>query len=1228
MAAQSQNMDQFEAYFRRADLDHDGRISGAEAVAFLNDSNLPQPVLAQIWTYADQSRTGFLSRQEFYNALKLVTVAQKRELTPEIVKAALFTPASTKIPAPQINLVAIPGPQPTYKVSSVVPLVSGATSTEAQTFGVRSQQGLPAQQSYMRPPTPSNPKPGFQSQPNVSGQGMLVGSTITASCPPSSTDFLPGQNGVSQTGARVQAHNASISSRSEDAFGHAVLTPSAQQTHQATMPSNPSPGFQSQPNISGQGTLVGSTITASHPPSSTDLLAGQNGVSQAGASIQAPNASISSRSQDAFGHAVLTPSAQQTQQATTSSVQPDLSKSNDATLSHGNMPDAKVPKSVSVTGNEFPSDSLFGDVFSVALVQPKQSSAPTISSSSNLAVSSATDRASAGSIPPVKANSVNSQTTLPQQPVHQHQHAHFNVRPNQQVSVQSSAANPSAARNSLPGQSQLPWPRITQSDYQKYSKVFMAVDTDRDGKITGAEARSLFLSWKLPREVLKQVWDLSDQDNDSMLSLREFCIALYLMERHREGCSLPSVLPANLIFGESLLHASGEPAGSHGATSWRDTPGFQQTQGQSGARQAAFGVPRRPPRPVPIPQPEEAVQPSKQKPAVPVLEKHLIDQLSTEEQDSLNTKFQEATDAEKKVMELEKEILDAKEKTQFYHAKMQEIILYKSRCDNRLNEISARTSADKKEVELLSKKYEEKYKQTGDVASKLTIEESTFRDIQEKKMDLYRTIVKIDQDGKTDAIQDCANQIQADLEGLVKILNERCKTYGLRAKPTTLLELPFGWQLGIQERAADWDGEWDKFDNEEFTFVKELTLEVQNVIAPPKPKSSLVREKASSLNDHATGKSSADASTDAKSDKLPSPVRDRAMSDGETAHTARSSTKNPTRSNAVESPSKEFEESINRKETTFDGSPRAAQSEQWGAESAFSGDKSFDESGWGTFDTDHDANAVWDISSAAKDSRDEKHKETSLFDDDDWDLRPIKTGSTNSGNSLPKQAPFFDSVPSTPSYNTGFSYSENQFPKQSPFFDSVPSTPSYNSGFPQGDNLFSRQSPFFDSVPSTPAYNAGGSPVADNMFQKKSPFAFADSVPSTPMSEEHLNSFSRYDSFNMHDGGLFGSREFSRFDSMRSTRDSEYDSGSFQQRDSFARFDSFRSTADSDYNFGAFPARESLSRFDSIRSTKGTDYGHGFPSFDDTGPFGSHEPFNTSAESQTPKRDSDNWKAF
>jgi hypothetical protein len=46
------NMDQFEAYFKRADLDGDGRISGAEAVSFFQGSNLPKQVLAQVTPFS------------------------------------------------------------------------------------------------------------------------------------------------------------------------------------------------------------------------------------------------------------------------------------------------------------------------------------------------------------------------------------------------------------------------------------------------------------------------------------------------------------------------------------------------------------------------------------------------------------------------------------------------------------------------------------------------------------------------------------------------------------------------------------------------------------------------------------------------------------------------------------------------------------------------------------------------------------------------------------------------------------------------------------------------------------------------------------------------------------------------------------------------------------------------------------------------------------------------
>lgn len=69
------------------------------------------------------------------------------------------------------------------------------------------------------------------------------------------------------------------------------------------------------------------------------------------------------------------------------------------------------------------------------------------------------------------------------------------------------------------------------------------------------------------------MWDLSDQDNDSMLSLREFCIALYLMERYREGRTLPSMLPASIMLDETLLTLAGPPTASYGNAGWGLPPG-------------------------------------------------------------------------------------------------------------------------------------------------------------------------------------------------------------------------------------------------------------------------------------------------------------------------------------------------------------------------------------------------------------------------------------------------------------------------------------------------------------------------------------------------------------------------------------------------------------------------------------------------------------------------------
>lgn len=62
-----------------------------------------------------------------------------------------------------------------------------------------------------------------------------------------------------------------------------------------------------------------------------------------------------------------------------------------------------------------------------------------------------------------------------------------------------------------------------------------------------------------------------------MLSLREFCTALYLMERYREGRTLPSTLPNSLKYDDTLLRATGQPSLSYGGPTFQPSTGIFHT---------------------------------------------------------------------------------------------------------------------------------------------------------------------------------------------------------------------------------------------------------------------------------------------------------------------------------------------------------------------------------------------------------------------------------------------------------------------------------------------------------------------------------------------------------------------------------------------------------------------------------------------------------------------------
>ena len=371
-------------------------------------------IYLQIWALSDPRQIGFLGRAEFYNALRLVTVAQsKRELTPDIVKAALFSPAASKIPAPQINFNTQPAPQ----FNSTAPV-----STPLSGIGT---------------PTPSQ----------SSGLELQVPRNVTTNVP-------------------------LVSSRESQ-----LVRPPLATSNSAFRPAQ---GFSGVSTVSG-------------PPPTNSIISNdwvsERASGTQGTPLQPPNRGVSPAGmQVGFG--------QSSAGLTTS--QPQRPQS-----APGVMPAASSPvesKVQGISGNGTASGSYLGrDAFPATPVSSKQD-VPTgnkTSTSVTVPVSSVTQ-------PIVRATSLDSlQNSFMKPPLaNQALRNQPHVKPNQQSILQPASSGLSTGlQNSVYGQSQRPWPRMTQTDVQKYTKVFVEVDKDRDGKITAQEARNLFLSWRLPRGI-------------------------------------------------------------------------------------------------------------------------------------------------------------------------------------------------------------------------------------------------------------------------------------------------------------------------------------------------------------------------------------------------------------------------------------------------------------------------------------------------------------------------------------------------------------------------------------------------------------------------------------------------------------------------------------------------------------------------------------------------------
>ncbi|KAG8594827.1 hypothetical protein GDO81_001336 [Engystomops pustulosus] len=86
----------YETFYKQVDPSHTGRVGPAEAALFLKKSTLSDVILGKIWDMADPDGKGYLDKQGFYVALRLVACAQSGH---EVSLASLNIP----VPPPKFN---------------------------------------------------------------------------------------------------------------------------------------------------------------------------------------------------------------------------------------------------------------------------------------------------------------------------------------------------------------------------------------------------------------------------------------------------------------------------------------------------------------------------------------------------------------------------------------------------------------------------------------------------------------------------------------------------------------------------------------------------------------------------------------------------------------------------------------------------------------------------------------------------------------------------------------------------------------------------------------------------------------------------------------------------------------------------------------------------------------------------------------------------------------------
>lgn len=88
---------------------------------------------------------------------------------------------------------------------------------------------------------------------------------------------------------------------------------------------------------------------------------------------------------------------------------------------------------------------------------------------------------------------------------------------------------------------------VTPADRVRYDGIFAKSDMDKDGLVSGLEIKGVFMQSGIPQMCLAQIWALCDTNQSGKLTSEQFALAMWLVERKKNGIEPPNVLAPNMI---------------------------------------------------------------------------------------------------------------------------------------------------------------------------------------------------------------------------------------------------------------------------------------------------------------------------------------------------------------------------------------------------------------------------------------------------------------------------------------------------------------------------------------------------------------------------------------------------------------------------------------------------------------------------------------------------------